>query len=65
MVFDRGVFIVINWIKGLIKKKKPQKIRITIKDDKFVSEYHPAVIRKTISCYDINGSPYLQGLERW
>ncbi len=60
-----------NWIKGLFKKKEPEKIRVTIRGGKFVKatipsdcEYYPSAIRQTILCYEIklNGNPYLQGL---
>lgn len=62
---------MINWIKGLLKKKEPEKIRVTIRDGKFVRalipancEYHPAATRQRLFCYEtkLNGSPFLQGL---
>jgi acyl-CoA hydrolase len=61
---------MVNWIKGLFKKKKPGKIRMTIKDDKLIKvnipssvyeKHHELAVRQEIECYriKINGN-YLQ-----
>ena len=64
---------ILRWIKGLFKKKQPEKIRIVIRDGKFVMAkipedyiYHVAAINQRVECYraKLNGTRigFIKGL---
>ena len=64
---------ILRWIKGLFKKKQSEKIRIVIRDGKFVMAkipndyiYHAGAIRQRVECYRIklNGNR-IGGLGTW